>query len=89
MANHDLEKNGQGANASTKGLAELHFPGSPHLSIKYFMSSNVTISERAITRGKQHDISILSIEDQLAEPSNESCAVPSSQPPRPQHIITH
>ncbi len=70
IASYDMESIGLGANASTKGLAEMHFPGSPHQSIKYFLAANMTLSEKAITQGKQSDITVISIEDQLADPAN-------------------
>jgi hypothetical protein len=46
-----------------RGLAEMHFPGSPHQSYQvYFLASELTLSEKAIT---QSDITLISIEDQL------------------------
>jgi len=70
IANYDLESIGQGANASSRGLAELHNPGLPHLSIKYFLASNITLSEKAISQAKHSEMTLLSVEDQLAEPTN-------------------
>jgi hypothetical protein len=52
----------------TKGWIELHDPGSLAISIKYFLPSNVNLSDRASYRQKLSDL--LTIEEQLAEPAS-------------------
>ncbi len=55
---------------STKGCYFLHDPGSPHLTIKYFLASNFNITVKSITHSSSAELSTLSVEDQLAEPSS-------------------
>jgi len=65
---YDMVTLGLNACISTKGWVELHDPGSLSISIKYFMQSNVNLSDRASTRQKLSDL--LTIEEQLSEPAS-------------------
>jgi hypothetical protein len=70
LAHYDFESLAIGPNVSTKGCYFLHDPGSPHLTIKYFLASNFNITEKSITHSRSAELSTLSVEDQLAEPSS-------------------
>ncbi len=65
---YDMVILGLNACISTKGWVELHDPGSLSISIKYFMQSNVNLSDRASTRQKLSDL--FTIEEQLSEPAS-------------------
>ena len=68
LCGYDMVSLGLNACISTKGWVELHDPGSLAISIKYFMPSNVNLSDRAAARQKLSDI--LTIEEQLSEPAS-------------------
>ena len=70
LAHYDFESLAIGPNVSTKGCYFLHDPGSPHLTIKYFLASNFNITEKSITHSRSAELSTLSVEDQLVEPSS-------------------
>jgi len=70
LAHYDFESLAIGPNVSTKGCYFLHDPGSPHLTIKYFLASNYNITEKSITHSRSAELATLSVEDQLAEPSS-------------------
>jgi hypothetical protein len=65
---YDMVTLGLNTCVSTKGWIELHDPGSLAISIKYFLPSNVNLSDRASSRQKLSDL--LTIEEQLAEPTS-------------------
>jgi hypothetical protein len=71
LVNYDINTLGLSAHVSTKGWAELHQPGSPHLSIKLFLSSNLSLTDRTVhSLDKEKPDSTTYLDEKLAEPAS-------------------
>jgi hypothetical protein len=64
---YDMDSFGLGSHVSSRGWAELHNPGSPHLALKLFTASNLNASDRSIADHQLFDSSP-SLTDQLPDP---------------------
>ena len=71
LANYDLTSIGLGGCVTTRGFKEIHNPGSPHLTLKLFSSSNMGSSTAATKRLTLADNdSSISIGDSMREVSD-------------------
>ena len=69
LINYDIHALGLSAHVSTRGWAELHNPGSPHLTIKFFLASNLAMADRGLHTTSK-DSEATSVEDKLSEPAS-------------------
>jgi hypothetical protein len=64
-----MQSTGLPAYVSSKAWAELHQPGSPHLSIKLFLAANQPLTDQAVHGSKPDDAWTAGFADKLPEPT--------------------